>query len=812
MQIISHKLFILYLLLFLLLNSSFALQEDQEIKIESETNPIPELYQNVSIEYMTEVLGNLSKIFENYVFLDIMKNPPKPYDVFKVNVTNFQEVFADIDISQERPFYEFYRDVKVALSVFHDANLDIMGGEIPFETGNINFENYRMCLPFKFYLDYDKNNEVKLFIKEYELCSKLYNDSSLIEKITALANEPLLEINGQDALDFLQEFGTDIYKFKNPDSYFNILLDSIFDNYLVLTPISIEKLNCINLTFNNSETINTKFHIIKTAEETKEKNKEINTNIDVDWDLKSQEGEIKCRVDKTNELNVLFFNSFYIEDEGSATIYKCAKLFYSNDYKIVIITSQLWTGDNLNSYIYTQMLFPKIDIKFNMAMRQTKINEQIFNQPDFLDSKTCQPYNSWEDFIEPQPDDYGEGVLHNRTKIFNPIPKGKIEELNEVRKEFMKFGHLKKSTDIIILTDSVNYGSGSFFMKTIQNNGGAIIASYAGNPNLNKSNITTLDASTDPVLNSNYENTVEYRNLYDMGFVVFNIPLSESFENVENNDYPMAFKVKEVDEMTNIYHFYDDAYYEEFITEAKKILDEYNENPGRCSKINQNLVLEKDECIFTEDEFAHGGYKCDNTGLWSTECQKSYCDFGFFYNKATGQCELDKCLFDEIIEINEETEKTIGIEPEKSYFIKLNTSLYTYFFSSPVDNIMMQSNFKECPRFCALKTNVDYMYINYYRKLDSSVNITITSKKIDLNIESEKINSPKFSGIREMIGNMYFIFQITEDNYMYIDSFDKRSRFYYAIYDENMTPDDIINMNEKYFREGLEQLLYLAKD
>ncbi len=196
MKINSHKLFILYLSLFLLLTSVLTLYEDQEIKEEDDTNPIPELYQNVSIEYMTEVLGNLSNIFENYVFFDIMKNPPKPYDDIKIDVSNFQEVFADIDISQERPFYEFYRDVKVALSVFHDANLDIMGGEIPFETGNINFENYRMCLPFKFYLDYDKNQEAKLFIKEYELCSKLYNDSSLIEKITALSSEPLLEING----------------------------------------------------------------------------------------------------------------------------------------------------------------------------------------------------------------------------------------------------------------------------------------------------------------------------------------------------------------------------------------------------------------------------------------------------------------------------------------------------------------------------------------------------------------------------------------------------------------------------------------
>ena len=196
MQIISRKLFILYLSLFLLLNSAFALYEGEKINQENDTNPIPELYQNVSIEYMTEVLGNLSNIFENYVFLDIMKNPPNPYDDIKVNVSNFQEIFADIDINQERPFYEFYRDVKMALSVFHDANLDVYGKIIPFENGNIYFWYYYICLPFEFYLDYKENQEVKLFIKEYELCSKYYNDSNLIDKIVALANEPILEING----------------------------------------------------------------------------------------------------------------------------------------------------------------------------------------------------------------------------------------------------------------------------------------------------------------------------------------------------------------------------------------------------------------------------------------------------------------------------------------------------------------------------------------------------------------------------------------------------------------------------------------
>ena len=41
-------------------------------------------------------------------------------------------------------------------------------------------------------------------------------------------------------------------------------------------------------------------------------------------------------------------------------------------------------------------------------------------------------------------------------------------------------------TDILILTDTLSSGAASNFIKTLHNNGGAIIASYGGNPKLNK--------------------------------------------------------------------------------------------------------------------------------------------------------------------------------------------------------------------------------------------------------------------------------------------------------------------------------------
>ena len=228
-------------------------------------------------------------------------------------------------------------------------------------------------------------------------------------------------------------------------------------------------------------------------------------------------------MDEINNLNVLFFNLLYIEegkDLTNTTIYKCAKLFYSNNNKIVIITSNLWEGDNNIAYYFAQILFPKLDIKFNLAMKQTKLNEKLYqeNPSQFLDTKTCLPYKSWDEFIELESDDYGNGIKHNRTKIFNPISQQDILKLNEIRNELLNLGYLKKSTDILIITDTVNYGAASNFLKTIQNNGGAIIVGYLGNPPLNKSNIETLDASLDPAFSLPYENSDEYKNLKEKGF------------------------------------------------------------------------------------------------------------------------------------------------------------------------------------------------------------------------------------------------------------------------------------------------------
>ena len=73
----------------------------------------------------------------------------------------------------------------------------------------------------------------------------------------------------------------------------------------------------------------------------------------------------------------------------------------------------------------------------------------------------------------------------------------------------------------------------------------------------------------------------------------------------------------------NIYHNYNDSYYNEFIDKALEIFDKYN-NQGKCNKNNLLLTLEQNDdktCNeFENDKHSHGVYQCKEDGTWSNIC------------------------------------------------------------------------------------------------------------------------------------------------------------------------------------------------
>ena len=787
---------ILFLLsLFFVFNSSPSLQEN--IKINDIGNvTLQELYTKVNSAYMKEVIYYLSELIDSYVFYDILQNPPSPYENIKIDI---KSLLKDIKVNQKKPFYEFYREIKKIISYTRDSTFDIIGGIISFNEGKVNFSDYHICLPFKFYLNKGVNNTIQMLIKEYDKCSKYYNETVKVF-IKEHENITIEKINEENPFDYIQKFGNDFYKLKNPDSYFNFILQNINDFYLTYIPLLPDEINSLKLTFNNNDTIETHFHL-EISDNSKINDEFIDNSInkkksEIKWNYETNNKYFRCRVDEKNKINVFMIKSFDMEFNDYEIMAKCGKLFSTNQYQIIGIESQNLKGSTLYSYMLAQIIQPKINFQFISAMRQSELNKDYFNKYRFqyLNSETCLPYETWEDFIEPIPDKY-DNIEHNRTKLFNPIQKNIKYSIEQLRLLLKNTGNLRRPTDILIMTDTVSYGSGSFFIKSLQNTGGAIIASYRGNP-LNKENI--YDASLDASDSYNFKNTELYNKLANKGFIINNIPFVEIFENKENPEISIAFQVNKVDEKTNIYHSYEDIYYSEFINEGKNILNKYN-NELKCNNENLNLLFETDNCTFIDDKHAHGGLECSN-GTWGETCKKFYCDLGYYYNKEKDKCEIDQCTTDVYININKEEEKIYEIYPNKTYIFQMNGNLFGYEFTSPIDDIFNYPTMEKCPKFCLVKNkDINLIYVNYFHNLTEAIQIKVTSVKINFNVKSLLIDSPKVSYIGPY-STIVQVYQFTEDNYLYFESYEQFFPVYYAQYEEGMTIMDISNINMKYFK------------
>ena len=827
---------------------SFHKNEYIELNLENAQNNIVELEEKVNSTYMKEVISELDSIMDAYIYSDISKNPPMQDYHIKVNI---KEELAKIETSQERSFYEFYRDVRKTLNKLRDYHLNIIGKDISFGKDIINFSKYALCLPFKLNLDYKENKEDKIYIKEYPECSSYY-EKDVLDFIKSHENISLDKIEGIDSFEYIQQFGKDFYEIKNPHAHFSYFIRNFHFFYLKTIPLTQKEIDSINLIFNDNKKLALNYHIIKPENIFNENEKILinkeefiiylekeisnfkNKNIfdikkeflksknlykekikkdAIKWDYETKNQEFKCLADEDNKLNIFYQSSFEFNnlDDGENIIYKCAKLFYSNNYRIVGIESNNLGGDGSLAYLLTQLIQPKIDVRFNMAVKQNELIKDYFNQNknNLLEINTCLPFENWENFIEEKPDDYGNNTKHYRSKIYNFVPKININNLKQKRLEFEKQGKLKKPTDIIIFTDSISFDSTSFFIKNLQNTGGAIIAGYLGNPKISEN----FDASQGPSIGDSFSWSNYYTNLSKNGFELNSLTFAESFDDDYQNEgdtlIPREYKINKVDERTNIYHYFDDSSYEEFINEAKKIFKKYNEE-NKCNKDNLNLLLENEEC---SDGNAHGGYLCGESGKWTKQCEFFYCDIGYYYNHNKKECEINQCTKDIYIDINEEMKKEFEISEGNTYILAFNNNSLAYFIDSPIEDIIHYPTFEVCTKFCAVKNNsVKFMYVNYFHTVNKNITIKVTSVVNSADIFSIKVDSPKISKIRPISKKIINFIQVTEKNYFYADSYDNYAKINFGEYSEGIQITDILNTNAEYFPESHNKIMELNPD
>ena len=610
------------------------------IKNQNESINIDNLYFEVDPNYMRDVIDNLSSIIEVYVYLDISKNPPNSFH----SKYNLKDGLNNIDISKPKPYYDFFRDITRVFANVRDFHL----GMFPLIK---DAYLYCVCIPFNFEIKLDDNKEYQIYFKRYPVCPYNYTDPELNRFIDDSIKEKIsiLSINGKDPFDYLQNFGKEFYNLKNDHAQFTSSKQYISFFPLYWFPLNETELNLtIKLSNNEEKTFSYFYFLFDTFADNFTMKPHI---VELEWNYTTY--GFRCRVDEKNKLNVFYQDEFYFsefnEDVNSMFefLYKCSKLFHTNNYKIVGIERANEGGGILTLPTYLQQLIqPKISKNTNLlALRKNEYLKSAFEyfQEEFLNIETCKPFDSFEEFLEKEPDDYGNNTKHYRSKVFDLFSLENKTDLHNKREELIKTKNTKKPTDIIIFTDYYSISATSYLLKGFQQTGGAIVVGYFGNPKIKN---VTRDSSLCSSLDMIYDEVeIEpYNNLYNLGFEIYLTSFEAySYDYQGKNPIPQEYTSYPVDEHVDIYEEYSDSNYQKFIDEAKRIFNKYE---NKCNKDNKLLLLEDDNCYNIEgDKHAHGGYPCGNNGEWDkTKCQAFYCDIGYYYDTYQKKCRKDICI------------------------------------------------------------------------------------------------------------------------------------------------------------------------
>ena len=657
-----------YLLFFLLL-LSFTIEKDSEKKIFEIEEFFELIYQtNITKQDSTKLINNLKKILERYVYLDIAKLPPQPSGGHITEVDLIKEL-SNVN-QEERPLYDFYRDVKIIIDKCQDLHLNI-DLKREFSSG-ITLENSLLFFPLILFIA-DAENKVVASVPN-SLFPFEESDSEIFEIITRNQGENIISINGQDPIDYIQNFNGDFRKLKNPHADFLRNQNSFMMTQLLTFPFNKEELTNIKIVYDNKESVELNFKVLFgenllgeyfEVPKTEGNNNIFKNNIpflkpklnivkafnnkkltEVKWDYTFEENNIKCKIDNNNKVNVIFQSTFLVSDlnRGLDFLDRCFNSFYQNSYPIVVIEAMNGGGyvdlaDRLISYINLNKTIPLyLSVRYN-----DQVKENIAPIMYFRKVGTCDAITGKELFkLKPKEDFYGtndsgEEIKHQRTQIVNLSTLGR-RKIYDFRKNAK---NIRKPTEIIIFTDGFSYSATSFFIKETQLKGGAIIVGYGGNPKYEEN----FDASQSPspVLDTNTLDDKLSKEIKNLGFS-FSYPFGESFEkddyeNETDTKIPLEYQVNEIDLRVPIYNGYNDLLYDNFIMMANQI---FKMSKSECNPDNKKLLLINEECTF-EDIHLHGGYKCSDDGTWSSDCSPSYCDNGYFFDEIN-----EKCIEEEI--------------------------------------------------------------------------------------------------------------------------------------------------------------------
>ena len=662
------------------------------------------------LDYYNNVIDDLKKILNYYVFIDVYKNPPQPS--FDDHYFPIVDTFAELEnirskITEDTNYYDFFRKIREFIDSYKDAHMSYGLNAFPTK--------YAFLCPIKLKTIEPENGTIYMTAElAYNDEAYFKNGTEVFEVIERNKDVSILSINGQSPFDFMQNFGNKFFNLKNPQATYAFKTHNYLAPFIIYFPFDENEIN-FKVEYSNGDFFETELAIAEIVNDLNddnlfyffndmkienefmnyfksnfenneygvpkslyellldfEKTKGINQNNinsnnliyrnkqefnyenvlnedepKITWDIEYVPGNPKyfqCRVDKENELNVIHLPTFSYKNETLIIqlIKDCISLFDQNNYKIVVILNFNGGGVEVVSQTLIEYIQPHIPSLFYNTLRKGEYLDKYYDNNFKDDSivETCKIPDKKYVLDHTISIDYGKGVINNVTSVFRRF--GQHREEFDKQKKLIK--NKRKPNEIIIFTDGYSASAASLFTKSFQNEGGAIVVGYNGNP-----------LSTDIFDGSQHFSSVfHYSDLYELdkdlmekmedeGVYFSQICRTSNFFDYRDYKVPEEFGIKEVDVVSNIYEAFDqDVNYDIFMKKAKEIFGEYN---NQCNRNNKRLTMFDDKCSFDDDKKAHGGHPCNDEGNWDlNECIKVYCDEGYLLDFKENKCVKDPCV------------------------------------------------------------------------------------------------------------------------------------------------------------------------
>ena len=525
---------------------------------------------------------------------------------------------------------------------------------------NYAFQTHQYAAPYVIYFPFNENELA--FSLTYANGTGFQTEYAIVETVNNANNE-----------NNLKQFFNDI----NIENEFMNYLENYFSNNEYGVP---KGLNELIIDFEKSKGIHndlakSNIFLYKDEKELFYRNiltEDNSKNSNIKWDYEYSPGNprsFQCRVDNDNKLNVIHMPTFDFKNVTLIVqlIKNCVELFDKNEYKIVIILNFNGGGVEYVAQNLIEYIQPNIPSQFFSTFRYGEYLDRYYdiNFTDHSIVETCKvPDKKYilENIISI---DYGEGIINNVTKPLRRFGQHREEFIEEKK----KLKNKRKPNEIIVFTDGYSASSASLFTKSLQNEGGAIIVGYNGNPvsgdifDGSQHFSSVFNYSDLTILEKDLMKQMENDDIY-----FTQICRTNNLFDYENLEVPEEFNIIKVDEVANIYEAYsEDENYQKFMDKANQIFNQYIEG---CNTRNHKLTLLDDKCTFQNDKYAHGGHPCGNSGAWDLNtCIQVYCDEGYYLDDS--QCIRDPCV--------SKKEESLGENIKINKFIVLLMSLILLF-------------------------------------------------------------------------------------------------------------------------------------